>query len=166
MNGSAGVTGRFSRIAAQLEALIARVAGPVAHRATAAALLHHKVPRVSWTGFYMLSGGALVVDAYQGPLACLVLEPPAGVCWEAVRRDEPVVVPDVAAFPGHVACDPRSRSELVVPLHGPRGEVVGVLDVDSHELSRFGREELDGYLAVVRVLETALARGYNGAGGS
>jgi len=159
------VADRFTRIADQLEALISKTPDPVAHRATAAALLHHKVPRVSWTGFYMLRGGALTVDAYQGPVACLVLARHTGVCWAAVDRDEPVLVPDVHAFPGHIACDPRTRSELVVPLHAPDGSVAGVLDVDSREPGRFGPEDRDGYRLVIRVLERALT-GYNRGGGS
>ncbi len=147
---------RFERIATQLEELIRVTPDPVAHRATAAALLHHKVPRASWTGFYMLKAGRLVVDAYQGPVACLVLQEHTGVCWAAVDRGEPLVVPDVHAFPGHIACDAHSRSELVVPLRGPDGAVAGVLDVDSHEPSRFDEEDLAGYRLVVRVLERAM----------
>lgn len=153
---SAPPRSRFERIAAQLEELIRATPDPVAHRATAAALLHHKVPRVSWTGFYMLKDGRLVVDAYQGPVACLVLQEHTGVCWAAVDRGEPLLVPDVHAFPGHIACDPRSRSELVVPLRGPDGAVAGVLDVDSYEPSRFDESDLAGYALVVRVLERAL----------
>ncbi len=156
--GSHPAPARFQRIAAQLEELIRATPDPAAHRATAAALLHHKVPRVSWTGFYMLRKGRLVVDAYQGPVACLVLAEHTGVCWAAVDRDEPLLVPDVHAFPGHIACDSRSRSELVVPLHGPEGAVMGVLDVDSHEPSRFDEGDLAGYTLVVRVLERALRR--------
>ena len=150
-----GAPARFGRIATQLETLLLATPDPVAHRATAAALLHHKVPRVSWTGFHILRDGALTVDAYQGPMACLVLEPHVGVCWAAIDRDEPLIVPDVHAFPGHIACDSRTRSELVVPLHGPGGKVIGVLDVDSHEPDRFGPEDLEGYRQVVAVLEQA-----------
>ncbi len=144
---------RFLRIRDQLLELVARTDDPVAHRATAAALLHHKIPGVSWTGFYMLRGDVLVVDAYQGPVACLVLPAHTGVCWAALDRRETVVVEDVDAFPGHIACDPRSRSEIVVPILAPGGEPVGVLDVDSHRPARFGEAERAGYEAVVRALE-------------
>ncbi len=143
---------RFRRIRDQLAGLIAKTSDPLARRATAAALLHHKVPDVSWTGFYMLRGGELVVDAYQGPVACLVLAPHTGVCWAAIDRRESVLVPDVNAFPGHIPCDSRTRSELVVPLFGPDGEPVGVLDVDSHRLNRFDAVDLAGYELVASLL--------------
>jgi len=119
---------RYLRIRDQIAELIAKTDDPVAHRATAAAVLHHKLPGVSWTGFYMLKNGDLVVDAYQGPAACLVLARHTGVCWAGIDRGETVVVPDVHAFPGHIPCDAGSRSEIVVPVRGadearPRGGV-------------------------------------------
>jgi GAF domain-containing protein len=144
---------RFARIREQLAELIAKTTDPLAHRATAAALLHHKVPGVSWTGFYMLRGGELVVDAYQGPVACLALAAHAGVCWAAIDRRESLVVADVHAFPGHIACDSRSRSEVVVPVFGAGGEPVGVLDVDSHRPGHFDDVDREGYESVVRLLE-------------
>lgn len=144
---------RYQRILAQLEELLRKTDCPQAHRATAAALLHHKLPGASWTGFYMLRDGELVVDAYQGPVACLVLEAHTGVCWAAVDRRESVLVPNVHAFPGHIACDPRSRSELVVPVLGKDGEPVGVLDLDSQRPDHFDRVDVEGCEAVVRLLE-------------
>lgn len=144
---------RFERIAEQLEQLISATHDPVAHRATAAALLHHKVPRVSWTGFYLRQEDHLVVDAYQGPVACLVLPAHTGVCWAALDQARGLVVEDVESFPGHIACDGRSRSELVVPLHDADGVVIGVLDVDSYDPARFDEADLEGYTLVVRVLE-------------
>jgi len=145
--------GRYRRIAAQLEELISKTDDPAAHRATAAALLHHKVPGVSWTGFYMLKGGELVVDAYQGPVACLVLERHVGVCWAAIDGDETQIVADVHAFPGHIPCDDRSRSEVVVPIHDVGGRPVGVLDIDSHRENHFDEIDGDGYRLVVDILE-------------
>lgn len=144
---------RYERLRDQIAELIAKVSDPVAHRATAAAVLHHKVPGVSWTGFYLLKGGDLVVDAYQGPVACLALARHTGVCWAAVDRRETVVVDDVHAFPGHIACDSRSRSEVVVPIYDREGEPIGVLDVDSHREGHFDRVDAEGYEAVVRMLE-------------
>ncbi len=144
---------RYHRIRDQVAELIAATGDPTAHRATAAALLHHKVPDVSWTGFYMLRDGDLVVDAYQGPVACLVLARHTGVCWAGVDRHESVLVPDVHTFPGHIACDSRSRSEVVVPILRPDGTAVGVLDVDSHRPDRFDEVDLAGYESVVRLLE-------------
>ena len=143
----------FASISDQLADLVAETADPVAHRATAVALLHHKVPGASWTGFYMLRAGELVVDAYQGPLACLVLAAHSGVCWAGIDRGETVVVPDVHAFPGHIPCDERSRSEIVVPVFGPTGAPLGVLDVDSHAPDHFDEVHKRGYESVVRLLE-------------
>lgn len=144
---------RYLRIRDQLADLVHATPDPTARRATAAALVHHKTPGASWTGFYMLRDGQLVVDTYQGPLACLVLAPHQGVCWAAVDRRETMVVADVHAFPGHIACDSRSRSEIVVPLQ-VRNEVVGVLDVESHHLAHFDDTDRMGLEAIVRVLGT------------
>lgn len=144
---------RFERIRDQIERLTETTDDPVAHRATAAAVLHHKVPGVSWTGFYLLRDGDLVVEAYQGPVACLVLERHTGVCWAGVDRAETVVVPDVHLFPGHIPCDDRSRSEIVVPVFGADGAPIGVLDVDSHKPDHFDDVDREGYELVVRMLE-------------
>ncbi len=144
---------RYQRIAEQLRELIAKTDDPTAHRATAAALLHHKVPGVSWTGFYLLRDGELVVDTYQGPVACLVLERHVGVCWAGIDRAETVIVDDVAAFPGHIPCDARSRSEIVVPVMDGAGTPIGVLDVDSHRPRHFDEVDAEGYRLVVKILE-------------
>ncbi len=144
---------RWARILVQLAELCGKTSDPMAHRSTAAALLHHKVPGVSWTGFYMLRGGDLVVDAYQGPVACLVLERHLGVCWSALDRGETILVDDVEAFPGHIACDSRTRSEIVVPILGPDGKAIGVLDVDSHRPDHFDDADKEGYESIVHWLE-------------
>lgn len=144
---------RYERIREQIAELIETTDDPVAHRATAAAILHHKVPGVSWTGFYMLRDGELVVDAYQGPVACLLLERHAGVCWAGIDSGETVVIADVGAFPGHIPCDDRSRSEIVVPIVGADGHPIGVLDVDSHKPDHFDDVDKEGYESVVRLLE-------------
>lgn len=135
---------RYERILRQLEGLIGKSADPIARMATVAAVLHHKQPRFSWTGFYLLREGDLVVGPYQGPVACLVLQPRhTGVCWAGIDRGETVVVPDVNAFPGHIACDDRSRSEIVVPLRDAEGRVVGVLDVDSTHPAAFDGDDAE-----------------------
>jgi len=144
---------RFSRIADQLSELLGKTDDRAAHRATTAALLHHKIPGVLWTGFYLLKDGELVVDAYQGPLACLVLEKHAGVCWAALDDDQTQVVRNVHAFPGHITCDDRSQSEVVVPIHDPDGRPIGVLDIDSHRESHFDEVDAEGYEAIVQKLE-------------
>jgi len=144
---------RYARIRDQIAKLIATTDDPVAQRATAVAVLHHKLPGVSWTGFYMLKLGELVIDAYQGPVACLVLARHTGVCWAGIDRNETVVVPDVHAFPGHIPCDDRSRSEIVVPVRGSDDRPIGVLDVDSHRPDHFDDIDREGYESVVRMLE-------------
>ena len=136
--------GRYVRIATQLEELYAKVTDPTSRMASAAALLHGKMPHFFWTGFYRLMDGDLLVGPYQGPLACMRLERGKGVCWAAVERGEPVLVPDVHAFPGHIACDARSKSEVVVPLKDGRGNVVAVLDVDADRLDAFGEVDVEG----------------------
>lgn len=105
--------------------------------ATVAALLHHKMPHFLWTGFYTLTEGELVVGPYQGPLACQVLEKGKGVCWAGIQQRQTLIVPDVHAFPGHISCNSRSKSEIVVPLIDREGRVWGVLDVDSRQLNAF-----------------------------
>ncbi len=150
---------RYQRIGRQLAELFPKTADPIARMATLAALLHHKMPGFSWTGFYLLRpaktlGGEpeLVVGPYQGPLACLWLPPHQGVCWAGVDRGQPVVVPDVHAFPGHIACDPRSRSEVVVPVRDQEGRIVGVLDIDSTKPAHFDHtdaEELEKLVALI-----------------
>ena len=155
---------RYRRIAKQLDELIAKTNDPVAHRATAAALLHHKILGVSWTGFYMLKDGELVVDAYQGPVACLILEEHVGVCWAAIDQDTTQIVDDVHAFPGHIPCDDRSRSEVVVPIHDADGRPIGVLDIDSHRKGHFDEVDGEGCRLIVEILEktgnTALSATY------
>jgi GAF domain-containing protein len=143
----------YGRIRGQIAELIEGIADPVAQRATAVAVLHHKIPGVSWTGFYLLKKGELIVDAYQGPVACIVLERHTGVCWAAVDREETVVVDDVEAFPGHIPCDERARSEIVVPVNGTDGRPTGVLDVDSHNTAHFDDVDREGYESIVRMLE-------------
>ncbi len=101
----------------------------------------------------MLHDGQLVVDAYQGPLACLKLAAHEGVCWAGIDRGQSVIVEDVHSFPGHIACDSRARSEIVVPLHGIDGSVIGVLDVDSHHPAHFHGADQEGLEAIVRLLE-------------
>ena len=94
-----------------------------------------------WTGFYLLDDGELIVGPYQGSLACIKLKKNTGVCWAGVNLGETVIVADVHEFPGHIACDSRSNSEIVVPLKDKNGKIIGVLDVDSKELGSF--DEVD-----------------------
>jgi L-methionine (R)-S-oxide reductase len=143
---------RYARMTAQLGELFAQTEDPLARMATAVAVLHHKMPTFFWTGFYRLLGDRLIVGPYQGPLACAVLPAPDGVCWAAIQRGEPVLVPDVHAFPGHVACDARSRSEIVVPMRDGESRIVGVLDVDSDQIDAFGAADVQGLTEIVRMI--------------
>jgi GAF domain-containing protein len=143
---------RYDRIRNQLAELLLRCEDPEARMASVVALLHHKMQHFFWTGFYGLKDGRLIVRMYQGPIACMELKRDTGVCWAAIRQEAPVVVPDVTAFPGHIACDSRSRSEICVPLRDRTGAVVGVLDIDSDRLGTFDAvdaELLPGILALI-----------------
>jgi len=145
---------RYDRIVVQLRELFGKYGAACdreARLATAVALLHHKMPHFFWTGVYRLEGEDLVVGVYQGPLACAVLERGTGVCWACVERGETIVVPDVLAFPGHIACDARSKSEVVVPLRDTGGRIVGVLDVDSERPEAFDETDACGLERVVRL---------------
>ncbi len=144
---------RYARMADQIAELIEPVREPIARRATAVAVLHHKLTGVSWTGFYMLSNEHLVVDVYQGPVACLVLAPPKGVCWSALDALEPLIVEDVAQAASHVACDPRARSEIALPHFNQCGDIIGVLDLDSHRLGNFDAEDREGLGRILQLLE-------------
>jgi GAF domain-containing protein len=143
---------RYGRIHDQLADLFAENDDPVARMATISALLHHKMPHFFWTGFYRLSAGKLYVGPYQGPLACAVLPGPEGVCWACVKQREAIIVPDVHAFEGHVACDARSQSEIVVPVREPGGNVAAVLDVDSDQPDAFTEVDREGLEKIVALV--------------
>lgn len=143
---------RYERIRSQLAPLLEKTADPQARMATVAALLYHKFDHFFWCGFYRLLAGDLIVGPYQGPLACQVLARGKGVCWEAVRRGGTVIVPDVRLFPGHIACDSRSLSEIVVPVRDKGGELIAVLDVDSDKIGQFDQADAEGLQAIVELL--------------
>ncbi len=143
---------RYGRVREQLSGLLGKTPDLQARMATVAALLYHKFDHYFWCGFYRLLDDDLVVGPYQGPLACQVLARERGVCWAAVQRSETVIVPDVRLFPGHIACDSRSLSEIVVPVRGAFGAIVAVLDVDSDKTAQFDDEDREGLEAVVALL--------------
>ena len=144
--------GRYERMAAQLEELYAKTSDPLARMASAVALLHHKMPHYFWTGFYRLVDGDLLVGPYQGPLACMQLERHVGVCWAGIDRGESVLVANVHDFPGHIACDSRSNSEVVVPVRDADGEIVAVLDVDSEQLGAFSETDVEGLERIMALI--------------
>jgi GAF domain-containing protein len=124
----------------ELRALLAGEPDPIANAANTASLIFARVPRLNWAGFYFLQGGTLVLGPFQGQPACTRIPLGKGVCGTAAERNETIVVDDVHAFPGHIACDSASMSEIVVPLT-IGGKLSGVLDIDSPEPARFGPEE-------------------------
>jgi L-methionine (R)-S-oxide reductase len=128
--------GRYTRIVIQLNSLLTKTVDPIARMATISAILYHKMDYFFWCGFYRVDGKKLIVGPYQGPAACQVLEG-KGVCIASVEKREPVIVQDVEKFPGHIACDSRSKSEIVVPVYDSEGNLVAVFDVDSKELDSF-----------------------------
>lgn len=128
---------RYHRLFVQLEELLQKPGNPVSRMATVVAVLSHKIDYFFWTGFYLLDDGELMAGPYQGPVACQLLKKNTGVCWTAINRQETVVVGNVHEFPGHIACDSRSCSEIVVPLRNQNGEILGVLDVDSKNYHAF-----------------------------
>ena len=131
------LTKRYERIFNQLKELLQRTDNRIARMATVVSILHHKMPHYFWTGFYIHTNNDLTVGPYQGPLACQVLEREKGVCWAGFLNKETIIVPDVQKFPGHIACDSRSNAEIVVPLLDEKGQVWGVLDVDSKTRDAF-----------------------------
>ena len=141
----------YSDLAASLGSLLAGEADALANLANASALLAQALERINWCGFYLARGEDLVLGPFQGKPACVRIAMGQGVCGAAAARRETVVVPDVARFPGHIACDPASRSEIVVPIV-ENGILRGVLDVDSPEPARFDAEDSEGLERFVRTL--------------
>lgn len=130
--------GRYQRIYSQLEELLSKRSTYLSRLATVAAVLSHKMDYFFWTGFYLLSReGELYAGPYQGPVACQHLEKGKGVCWAGIMQEKTLIVPDVEQFPGHIACDSRSRSEIVIPIRNKQERIIGVLDVDSSSPDAF-----------------------------
>lgn len=143
----------YQQLNAQLSALIDGVPHKIANLANASALLYDAMDRLNWAGFYLMEGGRLVLGPFQGKTACIEIPVGRGVCGTAVARRETIRVEDVHAFPGHIACDSASNSEIVLPLFKD-GEVVGVLDIDSPFTGRFTPEDEEGLEAFARIIET------------
>lgn len=128
--------GDYAQLARELASLIEDEPDPIARAANTAALIFDALPDINWAGFYFLRNGELVVGPFQGKPACMRIAMGSGVCGTAAARRETIVVPDVHEFPGHIACDTGSRSEIVIPLL--LGEtILGVLDIDSPRTARF-----------------------------
>jgi GAF domain-containing protein len=141
----------YRELTAQLSALLVGERHGLANAANMSALLYQAIPSLNWVGFYFLQGGELVLGPFQGKVACTRIAMGRGVCGAAAERRETLVVADVHAFPGHIACDSASQSEIVVPLL-QNGRLLGVLDLDSPQLARFDQEDAIGLNAAVGVL--------------
>src|SRR6267378_1890165 len=133
----------YRDLARELSALLAGEADRIANAANMAALIYHGLPDLNWAGFYFRQGAELVLGPFQGKPACVRIPIGQGVCGTAAARAAAVLVPDVHDFPGHIACDPDSRSELVVPLI-EAGAVLGVFDLDSPLPARFDERDREG----------------------
>ncbi|MBJ6978459.1 MULTISPECIES: GAF domain-containing protein [unclassified Luteimonas] len=146
---------QYAQLAAQARALLAGERDRVANAANLSALVYHALPELNWVGFYFYDGTELVVGPFQGQPACVRIPLDRGVCGAAASSGETQRVEDVEAFPGHIACDAASRSELVVPLfHG--GALVGVFDLDSPVPGRFDVEDQQGLEEIARVYVESL----------
>ena len=149
----------YRQLHEQMSALFVGERNGLANAANTSALLYEALPNLNWVGFYFVEGRELVLGPFQGKVACVRIALGQGVCGTAAERRETVIVPDVHAFPGHIACDAASRSEIVVPLI-QSGRLLGVLDLDSPLLARFDDDDLAGLTAAVDLLlqHTDLAR--------
>ena len=142
---------RYANLVAQLRSLLKDEYNFVANTANFSSLVYNALPDVNWAGFYLLQDHELVLGPFQGKPACVRIPLGKGVCGFAAKQCETVIVPDVSEFPGHIACDPASKSEIVIPLFdGER--VLGVLDVDSATLGRFDDQDAEGLNELVTVL--------------
>ena len=142
----------YSLVAKQLQSFLEEEPFYVPALSNASALLNEALHTINWVGFYLMRNGELVLGPFQGKVACIHISVGKGVCGTAVEQDQTLVVPDVHEFPGHIACDCASNSEIVIPIH-KNGTIVGVLDIDSPIKNRFSEEEKEGLEHLVEIIE-------------
>lgn len=142
---------KYTMLSKQLDALLEGENNSIANLSNASALLNQFLERINWVGFYLMEDGELVLGPFQGLPACVRIPLGKGVCGTAVADKKTMLVEDVQAFPGHIACDAASRSEIVIPLM-KEDQVIGVLDIDSPELSRFTEDDRQGLELFTEVL--------------
>ena len=147
---------QYAQLAGQARALLHGERDRVANAANLSALVYHALPQLNWVGFYFFDGTELVVGPFQGQPACVRIALDKGVCGAAASTRQTQRIADVDAFPGHIACDSASRSELVVPLQRD-GELIGVFDLDSPVLDRFDADDQAGLETIARIFEESLA---------
>ena len=145
----------YDLIAQQLSALVSGIPYETANLANASALLWQELPEINWVGFYKMTDGALILGPFQGKPACIRIPVGKGVCGTAVAEDAIQLVYDVHQFPGHIACDSASNSEIVLPIH-TNGQIWGVLDIDSPHTGRFTEADREGLKKIVDILERVL----------
>lgn len=145
----------YKQLNAQLSSVISGIPYTMTNLANASALLFEKLEGISWAGFYIIKDGKLVLGPFQGKVACTIIELGKGVCGTSAKENKTLVVPDVNKFPGHIACDSASKSEIVVPMHR-NGELFGVLDIDSPLFDRFDEEDRKGLEDFVSILEKGI----------
>lgn len=146
----------YQQLADQISALVQDETDPVANMANCAAVVFHSVPRLNWVGFYLLKGGELVLGPFQGKSACVRIAFGRGVVGTAAEKRSVIRVANVNDFPGHIACDTASQSEIVVPLVSDDSHLLGVLDVDSPELDRFDADDEAGFRAIGKIIAAKL----------
>ena len=147
----------YAALADELDGLLNGEHDLIANAANATSLIYHALPDLNWCGVYLLRGEELIVGPFQGKPACVHIPLGKGVCGTAAARRETIVVPDVEAFPGHIACDAASRSEIVIPLFAHGTRLLGVLDLDSPKLARFDEEDRRGLEALAAILMSSLS---------
>ena len=143
---------KYARIYDQLKDLLSKNTNFLAQLSTINAILYHKYPSFFWVGFYLKYKNRLLVGPYQGPVACQELEYQKGVCWAGVIEKKPIIVKNVEEFPDHIACDSRSKSEIVLPIKNSKGNIVGVLDIDSDKLDNFDNSDIEGLQQIISLL--------------
>jgi L-methionine (R)-S-oxide reductase len=146
----------YRELSAQISALVQDETDPVANMANTASLIFHALPGLNWAGFYLLKGGELVLGPFQGRIACVRIAFGRGVVGTAAEKRVTIRVADVNQFPGHIACDTASKSEIVVPLTSEDSHLIGVLDIDSPELDRFDDEDETGLKAIGQLIAAKL----------
>jgi L-methionine (R)-S-oxide reductase len=146
----------YSNLARELDTLLDSSDNPITTLANAAAYIFQNIARINWAGFYLYDGNKLYLGPFGGKPACTNIEMGKGVCGTAALKREIIVVDNVDEFPGHIACDPDSKSEIVIPIILPDGKLYGVLDIDSAELARFGEKDRGGLKSLADVVASKL----------
>lgn len=143
---------KYMRLRDQIKGYLGTTGDIWARLATIEAVLHHKIQYFFWTGVYVVQDGELIVRSYQGPVACQKLRANVGVCWAAVNKGETLIVDNVEEFPGHIACNAASKSEIVIPLKDKEGKVFACLDVDSAEIGSFDDADEEGLKMILDLI--------------